>query len=254
MRTMCKEDYRVLAAVELGMKTHDLVPAQLCMQIAKLRHGGANKVMSGLLRDKLLSHDRSKGYDGYRLTNSGYDILALRNLFQRGVVAAIGDKIGIGKESDVYIAANKEGKQLVLKIHRLGRTSFRAVRNKRDYLMKGKDNQATSWLFMSRLSALKEFAFMKALHDVGYPTPAPLAHSRHIVAMSLVRGSPLYQVRARNEVSVQQAESIYEQSVTLAARLARHGLVHCDLNEFNLMVRPTPSPPRERDAHAPPRC
>jgi len=77
---------------------------------------------------------------------------------------------------------------------------------------------------------------MTALHAVGYPTPEPVGHSRHIVAMTLVRGCPLYQIRARSEISVQQAEAIYEQSVSLAARLAKHGLVHCDLNEFNLMV------------------
>ena len=77
---------------------------------------------------------------------------------------------------------------------------------------------------------------MKALHEVGYPTPTPLGHSRHIVVMSLVRGVPLYQVRAKWEVSTAQAESIFNQSVALASRLAKHGLVHCDLNEFNLMV------------------
>jgi serine/threonine-protein kinase RIO1 len=37
-------------------------------------------------------------------------------------------------------------------------------------------------------------------------------------------------------LSVQQSEDIFEQAVGLAARLAKHGLVHCDLNEFNLMV------------------
>ena len=72
---------------------------------------------------------------------------------------------------------------------------------------------------MSRLSALKEYAFMKALHEVGYPTPTPLAHSRHVVAMSLVRGCPLYQVRTRSEVSTLQAESIFNQSVDLAGEL-----------------------------------
>jgi len=263
MRTMSKEDYRVLLAIEIGMKTHELVPAKVCISIAKLRHGGANKVMGGLLRDKLLSHDGSKGYDGYRLTNSGYDILALKSLTQKGVVSAIGDKIGIGKESDIYIAATSTGRQVVLKFHRLGRTSFRAVRKQRDYLNNTKSGQgeirpprtpgdaplsnnsltlslnfgaATNWLFMSRLSAVKEFAFMKALHGVGYPTPEPLDHSRHVVAMSLVRGCPLYQIRTRNEVSTEQAQSIFEQSVHLAKRLAKHGLVHCDLNEFNLMV------------------
>jgi len=236
MRTMSKEDYRVLLAVEIGMKSHEIVPAKICISLAKLRHGGANKVMASLLRDKLLSHDGSKGYDGYRLTNSGYDILALKSLTQKGIVSALGDKIGIGKESDIYIAADPNGRQVVLKFHRLGRTSFRAVRRHRDYLNNSKSGQAVNWLFMSRLSALKEFAFMKALHQVGYPTPTPLEQNRHVVAMTLVRGSPLYQIRTRQELSAEQAQSIFEQSVALATRLARHGLVHCDLNEFNLMV------------------
>eukprot|EP00546_Thalassionema_frauenfeldii_P014220 CAMPEP_0178912362 /NCGR_PEP_ID=MMETSP0786-20121207/10219_1 /TAXON_ID=186022 /ORGANISM="Thalassionema frauenfeldii, Strain CCMP 1798" /LENGTH=548 /DNA_ID=CAMNT_0020584933 /DNA_START=78 /DNA_END=1724 /DNA_ORIENTATION=- len=243
---MNRQDFRVLAAVETGMKSHELVPAQLIASIASLRHGGTGKILSSLLRDKLLSHDRSCGYDGYRLTNSGYDILALHNLKSRGFISAIGDRIGTGKESDVYVAANPEGKQLVLKFHRLGRTSFRDVKKKRDYFMvnavsKNKKRgaqfkqQPNSWLFLSRISALKEFAFMKALHQVHYPTPVPVGHNRHIVVMSLVRGVPLYQMHA-NRVSPEQAESIFKQSTVLASRLASHGLVHCDLNEFNLMV------------------
>jgi len=246
MRTMGREDFRVLAAVETGMKNHELVPAPLIASIASLRHGGTGKVISSLLRDKLLSHDRSCGYDGYRLTNCGNDILALHNLKSRGLVAALGDRIGTGKESDVYVAACPGGKQVVLKFHRLGRTSFRAVKNKRDYFMvnavtknkNGKESfrqQPNSWLFLSRISALKEFAFMKALHQNEYPTPIPLGHNRHIVCMSLVRGVPLFQMRA-NRVSEEQAESIFEQSTVLASRLASNGLVHCDLNEFNLMV------------------
>jgi RIO kinase 2 len=113
------------------MKSHELVPAPLIASIANLRHGGSAKILSTLLRDKLLSHDRSCGYDGYRLTTSGYDIMALENLKARGIVAALGDKIGTGKESDVYLAATADGKQVVLKFHRLGRTSFRDVKKKR---------------------------------------------------------------------------------------------------------------------------
>ncbi len=51
-----------------------------------------------------------------------------------------------------------DGQQVVLKLHRLGRQSFRAVKQKRDYLRK---RAHASWLYLSRLSALKEFAFMK---------------------------------------------------------------------------------------------
>lgn len=47
---------------------------------------------------------------------------------------------------------------LGMKLHRLGRTSFRAVKSKRDYL---RHRRSFNWLYLSRLAALKEFAFMK---------------------------------------------------------------------------------------------
>lgn len=243
MPTMNGQDFRVLESVEKAMHQHSLVPAPLIASLANLRHGGTGKILSSLLRDKLLSHDKSCGYDGYRLTNAGYDILALHNLKTRKLIAAFGDRIGTGKESDVYLAVRPSGEQVVLKFHRLGRTSFRNVKKTRDYFVyhgkKGMNtepsNQGNSWLFLSRKSALKEFAFMKALYDVDYPTPKPLGHNRHIVVMSLVRGVPLYQIRPQN-LSPEQAASIFSQAADLAVRLAQHGLVHCDLNEFNLLV------------------
>ena len=42
----------------------------------------------------------------------------------------------------------------------LGRTSFRKVKEKRDY---HRHRHSTSWLYLSRLAATKEFAFMKVL-------------------------------------------------------------------------------------------
>lgn len=81
----------------------------------------------------------------------------------------------MGKEADIYMAQTPDGDQVVLKLHRLGRTSFKAVKNKRDYL---KSRTSVSWLYMSRLSALKEFAFMTALFKHGFPTPTPLDHNR----------------------------------------------------------------------------
>jgi RIO kinase 2 len=238
MRTMDRADFRVLEAVETGMRNHAVVPLALIQTLAGLRHGGSHKIISSLLRDKLLSHENKGGVDGYRLTNAGYDILALHHLKLRGVIAALGQRIGTGKESDVYLAAAPiTGKQVVLKFHRLGRTSFRNVRNKRDYFNNQKQSErAHNWLFLSKLSAVKEYAFMKALHDAKYPTPVPLAQSRHVIAMSLVRGIPLYQIYPK-QLSVEVAADIYEQAVGLASRLAsHHGLVHCDLNEFNLLV------------------
>jgi RIO kinase 2 len=95
---------------------------------------------------------------GYRLTILGYDFLALKALTLRDVVKSVGNQIGVGKESDIFIAASDNDEQLVLKFHRLGRTSFRQVKNKRDYLQHRK---SASWIYLSRLSAMKEYAYMK---------------------------------------------------------------------------------------------
>ena len=79
----------------------------------------------------LLQYESSGSrYSGYRLTNAGYDYLALKALAGRSTLSSFGNQIGTGKESNIYIVANEEGEQMCLKLHRLGRTCFRKVREK----------------------------------------------------------------------------------------------------------------------------
>eukprot|EP00981_Chlorochromonas_danica_P007897 scaffold1900_cov183-Ochromonas_danica.AAC.3 len=229
MRYLTKDDYRVLTAVEMGMRNHEMVPVPLITSIARLRHGGSYKILSTLLRYKLVAHALQE-YDGYRLSYLGYDILSLHALLSRGVIQSVGNQIGIGKESDIFEALDHNGNEVVIKIHRLGRTSFRAVRKNRDYLL-GKSK--TSWLYMSRLAATKEFAFMKALYAHDFPVPIPIDQNRHIVVMSRVPGFPMAQIKSGR---LEHAENIFQKCLAILRRLVEHGLVHCDFNEFNLMV------------------
>ena len=76
-------------------------------------------MLGELVRHKLLGYNNKKA-DGFRLTTSGYDFLALRAFAKRDSVQSLGNQIGVGKESDIYIVANNEGEQLALKLHRLG--------------------------------------------------------------------------------------------------------------------------------------
>ncbi|PSC74501.1 Serine threonine-kinase rio2 [Micractinium conductrix] len=190
-------------------------------------HGGTLKCLKHLLRNKLVHHDSSK-YDGYRLTYLGYDYLAIKALVNRGAIAGVGRQIGVGKESDIFEVTNEEGEVMALKLHRLGRTSFRAVKSKRDYLRKGSH---FSWLYLSRLAALKEYAFMKALGQHGLPVPQAIDHNRHAVLMTMLDAYPLVQVR-----QLSSPRTIYVQLMALLSRLAGLGLVHCDYNEFNLLI------------------
>ncbi|NWZ60179.1 serine/threonine-protein kinase RIO2 [Haliaeetus albicilla] len=228
LRYLSREHFRVLTAVEMGMKNHEIVPASLIASIASLKHGGCNKVLRELVKHKLLAYERTKTVQGYRLTNAGYDYLALKTLSSRQVINSVGNQMGVGKESDIYIVANEEEQQFALKLHRLGRTSFRSLKNKRDY---HKHRHKMSWLYLSRLAAMKEFAYMKALHDRKFPVPKPVDYNRHAVVMELIDGYPLCQVR-----QMEDPASVYSELMDLIVKLANHGLIHGDFNEFNLIL------------------
>lgn len=229
LRYLTKEDFRVLTAVEMGMKNHEIVPAPLIASIAHLHSGGCHKVLKELAKHRLVCYEHGgKKVPGYRLTNGGYDYLALKALTSRDVIHSVGNQIGVGKESDIYIVADSEEHQWAMKLHRLGRTSFRQLKNKRDYM---KHRGSASWLYMSRLAAMKEFAFMKTLYERSFPVPQPLDFSRHAVIMELLSGYPMSQVK-----SVGNAGKVYNECMELIVRLGNSGLIHGDFNEFNLIL------------------
>lgn len=209
------------------MKNHELVPVELINAISGLKHGGAYKLIRELLKHKLVHHENQK-YDGYRLTPLGYDFLAIKAFVNRGAITGVGRRIGVGKESDVFEVVTEEGETLALKLHRLGRTSFRAVKAKRDYIKATTTH--TNWLYLSRLAALKEHAFMAALSDNAFPVPKAVDVNRHAVLMSLIDGAPL-----TRRYRLSDPGKVFTQCVQQLINLAKSGLVHCDFNEFNIM-------------------
>jgi len=154
----------------------------------------------------------------------------------------VGNQIGVGKESDIFVVASSSGTQLVLKIHRLGRISFRTVKANRDYL---RHRSSASWMHMSRLAALKEYTFMRALKDAGFMVPEPVAQNRHTVVMELIDAFPLRQIR-----EVPDPSGLYAELVEMVLRLAGVGLIHGDFNEFNILVKEDEVPAEPENRHA----
>ncbi|KAI6651644.1 Serine/threonine-protein kinase RIO2 [Oopsacas minuta] len=230
LRYLSKEDFRVLHSLEVGMRNHELVPMSLVSGIAQIPHGHIYKILRNLSQNNLISYQRKKHskVEGYRLTNLGYDYLALKALSMRGIIASVGNQIGKGKESDVYVVANKEGEQLCLKIHRLGRISSRNMTTKRDYLH---GYHHVSWLYLSRVAAYREFCFLQEMHKIGIQVPKPIDNNRHCVVMQLIPAFPLNHVK-----EVQDPISLFDNLIHIIAQLAAAGYVHGDFNEFNLLV------------------
>jgi RIO kinase 2 len=353
-RYLSNDDFRVLTAIEMGMRNHEIVPVSLIESISKIKRVNTNKVIANLLKFKLVEHSNLK-YDGYSLNYIGYDYLAIHTLIKRGVLMRIGPKLGVGKESDVYICwvnpqagigtelsdeelkklqnemivefmkqndnesensdednqeeensnesdeenseenseeeenvetnlakhnenlhkknlqkkinknfseiiqEEKEAERLnnmkeetyieneenmrfdeeliindikckiaVIKIARLGRTSFRAVKNKRDYV---KNKTHYNWLYLSRVSATNEFKYLTGLYNSGFSVPIPYEHNRHAILMDYI---PSYQLSRIEDLG--EKEKAFNELVSTLVKLATKGLIHGDFNEFNILV------------------
>ena len=229
MRFLEEEDYRCLTALEMSMRNHEVAPTALIERIAGLAHGGVKKRLKHLLKHKLIHHE-SKHYDGYCMKYQSYDFLALRTFSKRGTVTGVGSRVGCGKESDIIHVEDENGMEAILKLQRLGRCSFRSVARNRDY-KNGKDRRGASWFYLSRLAAQKEFAFMKMLYDEGFPVPKPIDQNRHAVVMEYING-----VLLNNIETMLEAQEVYERALKLVVKLAEHGLIHGDFNEFNILI------------------
>ncbi|KAK5674550.1 Serine/threonine-protein kinase rio2 [Elasticomyces elasticus] len=229
--------------VEQGSKNHELVPTPLIQHLSGQRQG-VHKCISALAKVGLIAKVKNAKYDGYRLTYGGLDYLALNTHRKpqpqpsqnpttpnQPTIYSLGNQIGVGKESDIYITASPTNRQLVLKLHRLGRISFRTVKANRDYL---RNRSTGSWMYLSRLAAQKEYAVMKVLYREKFPVPEPVGWSRHTVVMEFIDSFPLRMVD-----SIPEPGKLYGELMELIVRFASRGLIHGDFNEFNILIRET---------------
>ena len=137
-------------------------------------------------------------------------------------------KIGVGKESDIYLIRSKDNKLMVLKLARLGRSSFKSVIKNRDYIQ---SKSHYNWLYLSRIASEKEFAYMSCLYENGFPVPVPVANNRHAIIMGFINGFPLNKVK-----TIANPEIGYNTLIDLIEKFAANGLIHSDFNEFNIMI------------------
>ncbi|KAJ2416828.1 Serine/threonine-protein kinase rio2 [Coemansia sp. RSA 2531] len=78
---------------------------------------------------------------------------------------------------------------------------------------------------------------MQVLHQHGFPVPRPIDQNRHCIVMELLDAHPLRQIDKIGEPG-----KLYSELMDLIVRLAKHGLIHGDFNEFNILIRDDGSP------------
>jgi RIO kinase 2 len=224
------EDYRILLAIELDMSRHEFVPERDLPNLAGLTYRQVEYRLSRLNKLDLIRRWVGS-YEGYTLTVTGYDCLAINALVKSDVLVAFGKPLGVGKESDVYDALASNDERVAVKFHRLGRTSFRQTRRVRGYIA---DRKHISWLYQSRLAAEKEFEALNLVYSCGVAVPRPISQNRHVVVMGMIEGVELYRVP-----EIPEPDKVLDE-ILLNVKWAYHkaGVIHADLSEFNVVLKP----------------
>lgn len=231
LKRLGERELRVLNSIERGMARYFYVPVE---EISRLSGYGADmlEVVLKRLNAEGLVQRRRGAYVGYALTSRGYDCLALNVFSKRGVVSSISaSPIGIGKESEVYVGLSPSGKKLAVKVHRVGRVSFRQIRKLRSYVG---DRRHISWLYQSRLAAKNEWEALRMLFPRRILVPRPIDWNRHIVITDYYEGVELYRVPPLSDPGevleriIEQVRQAYDEA----------GIVHGDLSEYNVLVLP----------------
>jgi RIO kinase 2 len=220
---LSKEDLSVLRAVEAGMRDHEWVPLPEIARSCGLSERRSEFRLASLSQKKLVFIENLH-YQGYQIGFGAYDLLALADLVEKGIVTGLGNQVGVGKESVVYEGLG-DG-PLIIKLHRQGQTSFKHVRRARGHL---RDLPRSSWLHAASLAARHEFRVMGRLYGA-VSIPQPVAYSRHALAMEQVSGSLL------QKVELADSGECLEQILMNVQTAFRLGIIHADLSEFNVMV------------------
>jgi len=224
LRRLEDRDFKILYALENALGTIRQAKVEYLEKNTRLHRDEVMFRLERLQRDKMIS----KGESGYYLVSTGLDAIALKAFVKRGLISAFGGNVGVGKEADVFEVADERGKTYVIKFYRLGRTSFREVKKKRQIMPA---EESSTWLKACINAAAREMWAMRKVYTAGGAVPEAIARERHAILMQKVDGILL------NKVTVLDNPKSALKSILDTMKLAyvKAGVVNGDLSEYNIL-------------------
>jgi RIO kinase 2 len=230
-RELEPEDLQILQAIETQMKNYEQAPIDAIHKQTDLALQKIEYRLPILIKKDLVQGWRGP-YVGYSLTTAGYDTLAINSLVEADIIEAFGKPLGVGKESDVYDALTPTKQRVAMKFHRLGRTSFRQTKRKRDYTIKY--SYTPDWSHQSRIAAKKEYKALRLLYPKGIAVPEPIKQNRHVLVMSMIEGAELY-----NQTELEDPQAILNEILINVKKAYQDAhIIHGDLSPYNIILQP----------------
>ena len=217
-----KGDFKILMVFASSLKNRQFLNLTTLSQYANLSQGLIEHHLERLVRFGLIS----KSNIGYTLLVTGLDIYVLKILSNKNIITALGPQIGIGKEAEVYLAHDLLNQDRILKMFRLGRSSFKQIKRTRDV-----SAGTNSWLLLNIETAKKEYDILTYLRGSSNSFPAPLYRSFHCIVMEAIYGDRLSDIENLND-----PELVLEKIINNISIAYCKGYINGDLNEYNIIV------------------
>lgn len=217
-----KSDFKILKVFASSLKNRQFLNLTTLSQYSNLSQGLVEHHLQRLVKFGLIN----KSNIGYTLLVTGLDIYVLKILSNKNIITALGPQVGIGKEAEVYLAHDSLDQDRVIKMFRLGRSSFKQIKRKRNV-----SSGINSWLLMNIETAKKEYDILTYLRDSSVSFPNPMYRSFHCIVMEAIYGNRLSDIEKLNDPELVLDKII--NSITIAYR---KGYINGDLNEYNILV------------------
>jgi RIO kinase 2 len=217
-----KSDFKILKVFASSLKTRQILNLSTLSQYSNLNQRLVEHHLERLVKSGLVG----KSNIGFTLLVTGLDIYVLKILSNRNTITSIGPQIGIGKEAEIYLAHDSEEKDKILKMFRLGRSSFKQIKRKRDI-----STSTSSWLLLNIQTAKREYDILNYLRQSSTSFPTPLYRSFHCIVMQ-----PFYGSRLADAESLDDPQSVLEKIISNVKIAYQNGYINGDLNEYNIMV------------------
>lgn len=219
------ESFKVLTTLNTLSLKYEYVPLEEVEKATKFPPSLITTSLRELMDLKAIV--KHKTTQSFRLTYLGLDLVALKKLSDSGVLGYLGTRVGVGKESEIYVAKTPTEKIVAVKFYKIGRISFQKIKRVRAYV-----SEESRWFKHSKNAASREYEVLSRLSSYTSFVPRVYAHVEHSVVMDYLSGIELYRYK-----TALAPESIFRSILTaLRSAYVHLGVVHGDLSEYNVLV------------------